>query len=124
MIRLNHINLAVYDVPQLTRFFTEVFDFRLQERRGQGNFSVLVGEDDFALILMHDKRVDANTYPALFHVGFLVNSKEEVKARHSRIVDAGFEAPAPEILNRGGSPTFGFYCKAPGGVLVEVSAPA
>ncbi|HEY0263478.1 MAG TPA: VOC family protein [Granulicella sp.] len=121
MVQLNHINLAVYNVPELTRFFTEAFDFRVLEQRGQGNFSVLMGEDNFVLILMYDKRVDANTYPALFHVGFLVDSAEEVNARYRRIVDAGFEAPLPEIVNRGGPPAFGFYCKAPGGVLVEVS---
>jgi catechol 2,3-dioxygenase-like lactoylglutathione lyase family enzyme len=124
MVRLNHINLAVSDVPEATRFFTEAFDFRVEERRGQGGFAVLVGEGPFVLILMHDKRVDAQTYPALFHVGFLVGSADEVRARHARIAAAGFETPAPEIVNRGGPKTFGFYCKAPGGVLVEVSTPA
>ena len=124
MAKLNHINLAVSDVPALTKFFTEAFDFRLLEQRGQGNFSVLLGEDGFALILMRDKRVEANPYPALFHIGFRLDTKEEILVRHRRIVDAGFEAPAPDVLDRGGYETFGFYCKAPGGVLVEVSCPA
>lgn len=124
MIQLNHINLSVYDVPELTRFFTEIFDFQIGEQHGNGTFSVLIGEDNFALVISHDKRVDADIYPAFFHVGFLVDSAEEVKARHRRIVEAGFETPAPDRLRRGGPPTFGFYCKAPGGVLVEVSTPA
>lgn len=124
MPRLNHLNLAVSDVPELTRLFTQVFGFRLMEQRGNCTFSVLVGDDGFALILMHDKRVQAETYPAPFHVGFRLDSVPEVGLLYRRIVDAGFQAPAPDILDRGGYPTFGFYCKSAGGVLIEVSTPA
>jgi catechol 2,3-dioxygenase-like lactoylglutathione lyase family enzyme len=124
MTRLNHINLAVPDVPELTRFFVEAFDFRVVERRGTGKFAVLAGRDGFALILMHDKNVTETTYPALFHVGFLQDSIGAVEELHGRIINAGFETPAPGLINRGGPKTFGFYCKAPGGVLVEVSAAA
>jgi catechol-2,3-dioxygenase len=124
MTKLNHINLAVSDVPELTRFFQTGFGFRVTEQRGSGKFAVLLGEDGFALILMHDKKVASNTYPALFHIGFLLSSEEEVKQYHVRVVEAGFDAPAPAILERGGDKTFGFYCQAPGGVMVEVSARA
>ncbi len=124
MTKLNHINLAVSDVPELTRFFQTGFGFHLAEQRGTGKFAVLLGEGGFALILMHDKKVTPTTYPALFHVGFLLGSEQEVKQHHARIVDAGFEAPTPAVLQRGGDKSFGFYCHAPGGVLVEVSAPA
>jgi catechol-2,3-dioxygenase len=124
MTKLNHINLAVSDVPELTRFFQVAFGFRMTEQRGSGKFAVLLGEDGFALILTHDKKVASNTYPALFHIGFLLSSEEEVKQHHARVVDAGFEVPAPAILERGGDKAFGFYCHAPGGVKVEVSAHA
>jgi catechol-2,3-dioxygenase len=124
MTKLNHINLAVSDVPELTRFFQTGFGFRVAEQRGTGKFAVLLGEDGFALVLTHDKRVTSSTYPALFHVGFLLTSEEEVQQHHARIVDAGFDAPAPAVLDRGGARAFGFYCHAPGGVMVEVSAHA
>ena len=124
MTKLNHINLAVSDVPQLTRFFETGFGFRVAEERGMGKFAVLLGEDGFALILMHDKKVTSSTYPALFHIGFLLASQEEVQQHHARIVDAGFDAAAPAVLERGGAKTFGFYCRAPGGGMVEVSAHA
>lgn len=123
MTQLNHINLGVSNVPELTRFFQEGFGFRVEETRGMGKFAVLLGEDGFVLILMHDKNVTADTYPALFHVGFLVDSYQAVRDRHQQIVEAGFEAPTPAILQRGGSKTFGFYAK-PFGVMVEVSCPA
>jgi catechol-2,3-dioxygenase len=124
MTKLNHINLAVFDVPELSRFFQVAFGFRVVEERGSGKFAVLLGEDGFALILMHDKKVTSSTYPAPFHIGFLLASEEEVKQHHAHIIDAGFDAPAPDILERGGAKTFGFYCHAPGGVMVEVSARA
>src|SRR6202167_3450717 len=124
MSRLNHINLAVSEVPHLTRFFQVGFGFRVAEQRGAGKFAVLLGEEGFALILMHDKKVTATTYPALFHVGFLLGSEQEVKQHHARITEAGFEAAEPAILERGGAKTFGFYCRTPGGVMVEVSTRA
>lgn len=124
MTKLNHINLAVSDVPEVSRFFTQAFGFKVHTQRGQDSFSVLTGDDGFVLILMKDKRLTPEAYPALFHVGFLVDSHDAVNMLHRRITDAGFECPLPAIVNRGGPPTFGFYCKPPGGVLVEVSAPA
>jgi len=72
---------------------------------------------------MHDKSVTDNTYPALFHVGFLLDSYEAVIDKHRRIVSAGFDAPVLAILERGGGKTFGFYTK-PHGLMVEVSCPA
>ena len=124
MIKLNHINLAVSNVPELTRFFQAAFGFRIAALRGQGTFAVLLGEDGFALVLSHDKKVTSTTYPALFHVGFLVDSYDKVRERHARITEAGFDSPEPAVINRGGNKVFGFYCHAPGNVMVEVTTPA
>ncbi len=52
---------------------------------------------------MHDKNVTATPYPAQFHVGFLVDSTEKVNHHHARIIEAGFDAPTPAIIKRGGS---------------------
>jgi catechol-2,3-dioxygenase len=124
MTRLNHINLAVYDVPELTRFFQEGFGFQLTAQRGAGKFAVLAGDDGFILVLSHDKTTGPTTYPGLFHVGFLVDSTSAVCQQPQRLTDAGFEAPTPAVLVRGGPKAYGFYCQAPGGVTVEVSARA
>jgi catechol 2,3-dioxygenase-like lactoylglutathione lyase family enzyme len=118
---LNHINIPVFDVPEFTRFFQQAFGFRLTDQRGAGTFSVLQGEDGFILVLSHDKHVDSKTYPALFHIGFLQESTDAVHQLHQRLLDAGFEAPNPAKLERGGPRAYGFYYSAPGGVVVEVS---
>jgi catechol 2,3-dioxygenase-like lactoylglutathione lyase family enzyme len=124
MTRLNHINLAVSNVPELSRFFQAGFNFHVAAVRGIGKFTVLRGEDGFTLTLTHDKTVTSTTYPAPFHVGFQCASTDEVQQYYSRILDAGFDAPTPDILNRGGDKAFGFYCHAPGNVIVEVSSRA
>jgi catechol-2,3-dioxygenase len=118
---LNHINIPVFDVPELTRFFQQGFGFRLADQRGAGTFSVLQGENGFILVLSHDKNVGPKTYPALFHIGFLQDSGDAVRQLHQRLREIGFEAPAPAILERGGPKAYGFYYSAPGGIVVEVS---
>jgi hypothetical protein len=57
-------------MPELVRFIQAGFGFRIEETRGMGKFAVLVGEDGFVFILMHDKNVTDETYPALFHIVF------------------------------------------------------
>lgn len=124
MTKLNHLNLSVSDVPELTRFFQSGFGFNLIAQRGACTFSILTGEDGFVLALMHDKAVTSDTYPKMFHVGFLAASPEKVREHHHRLTDAGFEAPTPGPIQQGGRNVYGFYCHAPGGVMVEVSSQA
>jgi catechol-2,3-dioxygenase len=121
MHRLNHANLTTYNVPALRMFLERIFDLRTLETRGD-KFAVLRDDDGFLLALMFDKHMTPeHGYPGFFHVGFLQDSRESVDERHSAVAAAGYEAPAPGILQRGGPPTYGFYCNAPGGVRVEVS---
>jgi catechol-2,3-dioxygenase len=124
MLKFNHVNLTVSDVPGLTEFFERCFEFKVSERRGAGRFAVLCGSDGFILILMHGKDAVHTSYPPLFHLGFLVRDEAEVTAAYQRIKNAGYEPPVPAILKRGGDLTFGFYHAAPGGIIVEVSATA
>ena len=80
MTKLNHINLAVSDVPELTRFFQAGFGFRVTEQRGSGKFAVLLGEDGFALILMHDKKVALQHLSRSLPHWLSSSPQEEVKA--------------------------------------------
>jgi catechol-2,3-dioxygenase len=121
MATLNHTNLTTYDVPALKEFFSSVFGFQTLNERG-GKFAVLRNEDGFLLTLMHDKNMTPQQgYPGLFHVGFLQPTQQAVDAMHDALAALNYQAPRPEKLQRGGPPTYGFYCDAPGGVLVEVS---
>lgn len=121
MTTLNHTNLSTSNVPELTEFFCSVFDFRLLERRGD-KMSVLRNPDGFILTLTYDKgMVEGQRYPGIFHVGFLQPTAGAVDRVHRELGVRSYTAPAPATLPRGGPPTYGFYCNAPGGVVVEVS---
>jgi len=121
MVTLNHTNLTTYNVPELTEFFRSVFSFEQLEERN-GKLAVLRNQDGFLLTLMFDKRMTPeHGYPGLFHVGFLQPSKELVDRTYEALCARNYTAPKPATLRRGGPPTYGFYCQAPGGVTVEVS---
>ncbi len=121
MATLNHTNLTTYNVPELTEFFRSIFDFQLLDERA-GKLAVLRNAEGFLLTLMFDKNMTPERgYPGIFHVGFLQPSMAEVDHVYDVLCARNYTAPKPDKLNRGGPPTYGFYCKAPGGVLVEVS---
>jgi catechol-2,3-dioxygenase len=121
MVTLNHTNLTTYNVPELKNFFSSLFGFQVMTERG-GKFAVLRNSEGFILTLMHHKDMTPeNGYPGLFHVGFLQPTQAAVDEMHAKLLAHQYQAPAPEKLERGGPPTYGFYYEAPGGVLVEVS---
>jgi catechol-2,3-dioxygenase len=121
MVTLNHTNLTTYDVPALKDFFCGLFNFTLLDQRSD-KLAVLRNNDGFLLTLMYDKRMTPeHGYPGLFHVGFLQTTTQAVDQTWEALTAKQYEAPKPGKLQRGGPPTYGFYCEAPGGVLVEVS---
>jgi catechol 2,3-dioxygenase-like lactoylglutathione lyase family enzyme len=121
MATLNHTNLTTYDVPALTAFFSSIFHFQIVAERG-AKMTVLRNPEGFVLTLMFDKHMTPeHGYPGLFHVGFLQPTQQAVDQLHETLTAGNYAAPKPAKLQRGGPPTYGFYCEAPGGVLVEVS---
>ena len=124
MTKLNHCNLSVSNVTEVCRFFEACFGFETTDRIGEDKLVVMHGEDGGVLTLMYDKTVTPDTYPRMFHIGFLEQNEGSVVRRHQRMVQAGFAAPEPAVIHRGGPKTFGFYYTPPGGVVVEVSCPA
>jgi catechol-2,3-dioxygenase len=121
MNTLNHLNLSTSDVAALADFFQRVFGFRIVTERGAGSFAVMTSGDGFVLSLMKDKNLQEDAYPVGFHVGFLQPDRGAVEDLHMRIQAIGLPVPSPGLI-RGN--TFGFYVRAPGGVLIEVSSHA
>jgi catechol 2,3-dioxygenase-like lactoylglutathione lyase family enzyme len=118
IMRLNHANLPVAEVAPLRDFFVRHFAFT--QVAGRDTLAVLRGSDGFVLNLMRGAGAE---YPRNFHVGFFVETPDEVRAKHAELRDAGVAVGDVEALARGGSSSVTFYCEAPGGVLVEVTAP-
>lgn len=122
-MHLNHLNLVVADIAQMTEFFERFLSFRCLDRRGEA-LAVLEGADGFLLVLMRPPISETAAYPVNFHVGFYVDSEEAVRAKHAELRDAGLEPDDVQRLQRAAAPTFTFYCRAPSGLLVEVSSRA
>lgn len=121
-MRLNHLNLATANVAGLAAFLSEHFGFTLTAMRGRDAFAVLIGSDGFALNLMQPQKGGTDAYPDGSHIGFVVETASAVAAKHAELLAAGRRPGEIQRFTRGGAPTTTFYCKAPGGVLVEVLA--
>jgi catechol 2,3-dioxygenase-like lactoylglutathione lyase family enzyme len=122
MTRLNHANLPVADVATLRDFFVRHFGFTQGAVRGKDAFVVLIGDDGFVLNLM--RAHEGERFPENFHVGFLLDDAERVRATHAGLREAGVETGEIETLNRQGEGSLTFYCRAPNQLLVEVSSAA
>ena len=117
-MQLNHMHLSVTDVAAAAAFFVKHCDFALLETRGNHGLAVLEGKNNVVLVLMRlANSIDPDkAYPPLFHIGFLTPDEAQVDISH-----ASMKADALDIsdieLTRGARR---FYCKAPGGILVEI----
>ena len=123
MPRLNHANLPVADVAALRDFFVRHFGFRVLATRGENGFVVLEGDGGFILNLMRNRPREGNGFPESFHVGFLLDTPDAVRATHAELAAAGVSVGDVADLVRGGWASTTFYCHAPNDLLVEVSSP-
>jgi len=113
-MKLNHIDLPVTDLEGASDYFARGFGFERCPSAAPG-MAILRGVDGFALILQQVEEVE---YPKGFHIGFLQPSDDAVHAAYTHLRNAGLPLPPPPAVNFG---CLGFWCKAPGGIMVEVS---
>jgi catechol 2,3-dioxygenase-like lactoylglutathione lyase family enzyme len=120
-MKLNHINLPIDDVDTTRQFFEQFFNFKCLEIKGDNALAILKGEDDFILVLM-SKAFNKNaeiSYPDAFHIGFLVKSDAQVDAAYQRLIAGNAVPEKPPGKIRG---QYGFYFRAPGNLLIEVTS--
>jgi lactoylglutathione lyase len=118
-MRLNHLNLTVTDVRGAADFFQTYFG--LQQRGGNAGMAFLTDLPTYQgmiLSLMKAHPSKWQGYPETFHVGFFVESRDEVDALATRLRTDGYEFDGPADTGH----SYGFYVNAPGGVVVEVGA--
>ncbi|HMG09492.1 MAG TPA: VOC family protein [Mucilaginibacter sp.] len=118
-MKLNHINLLVTDVTISISFFEQYFNFKCLEIKGDF-LAVLQGSDGFILVLTARSlnRKGNTSYPDAFHIGFSLDSRNEVTDLYNRLVAAGFATEHPPGNMRG---SYGFYFNAPGNILTEIA---
>ena len=116
IMKLNHLNIAVNDIPATRLFLEKYFGFREAGAVSNSNIAILLDEDGFILTLMRSPGDSKVEYPSSFHLGFIQKSEEKVDEINQRLKDDGFEVKPPRRMH--GSWTF--YLDAPGGFMVEV----
>jgi len=118
-MRLNHINLAVPNVPQSRAFFETYFGLRCLMAPAPETLVVLADESDCVVTLSNFNKASDVSYPNAFHVGFIQPSREAVDVIHLRLQDDGHAVgPCKEFHG-----AWTFYFKAPGGFTIEVLGP-
>jgi catechol 2,3-dioxygenase-like lactoylglutathione lyase family enzyme len=104
-MKLNHINLVVADVAKAIHLFENDFNFKCIDIKGENIVAVLKGADDFTLVIMANKN-DSIVYPDAFHIGFMLDNKEEVIATYQQLKKDGIEVGNEPKKIRD---SFGFY---------------
>ena len=118
-MRLNHVDLQVSDIPVAARFFETFFGLRKVYQR-EGQIAILEDETGFCFGLSNLHNSPAPVYPVDFHVGFILENRNQVRTVYQRVRDAGI-AIRFDLQEAG--PNFVFQCVGPDNILVEVRAP-
>ena len=118
-MKLNHINLPVGDVGATKDFFAQYFGMKVEFELPKNVMAMLRDDAGLLLIVSHFRKGEAGDVPYHpdFHVGFLVDSNDEVDATRARLVAGGLDVEAPKRRQGG---RYGFYYPAPGGFVLEV----
>ena len=119
VMKLNHIDLQVSDIPAAARFFETLFGLRKVYQR-EGQIALLEDEAGlcFGLSNLHNSR--APVYPPDFHVGFILEKPDQVRSIYERVRAAGV---AIKFDLQEAGPNFVFQCVGPDNIPVEVRAP-
>ena len=112
---LNHIHLGTKNLARLQAFYESYFGFKKKYDHGEGVFLV----NDVNFLIAIDPVENTSELPSWYHLGFCLNSKEEViaiyhkmKSNNEQIVRELKESPS-EFAS--------FYVKDPDGYKIEVS---
>ena len=120
ILQLNHLNLAVSDVTEARRFFETYFDFKCVDTKGADALAILEGQGGFTLVLSNLDKTTSPVYPKDFHIGFILDSPEQVQHVFAQLQAGGVEMPHQPREMRG---SFIFYCRVLDSILLEVSCP-
>ena len=112
-MKLNHLNLTVTDVPATVDFLQTYLNMRPQS--ANPSMAFLSDGNGFFLALFKSSEPTVS-YPKDFHIGFYVDSEDQVDAINRRMRSDGYDVPDPK-QDHG----YKFYVNTPGGFLLEVS---
>ncbi len=113
---LRHLALKVHDLPGCERFYVELLGMRVDWRPDPSNLYLSSGADNLAL--HHNPAAfDPPQHQRLDHLGFVLNSREDVDDWHRYLSAREVTIKAAPRDHRDGSRSF--YCQDPDGNTVQ-----
>lgn len=111
---LRHLALKVRDVQRAAAFYSDVFGMRVVWAPDPENVYLSSGTDNLAL---HEDR-DVTEGGALDHLGFLVDTEDEVHAAADALRERQVPIDKAPRVHRDGSVSC--YCRDPDGNLIQI----
>jgi catechol 2,3-dioxygenase-like lactoylglutathione lyase family enzyme len=120
-MQLNHLNLCVDDLTEAISFFQNHFDFQFLEQKKDA-IAVMTDGHGFTLVLSNPRAFgnEMLPYPAGFHIGFLLETRDQVDLAYHRLAAANVQLTQEPRKMRG---SYGFYFTALNDILFEISSP-
>lgn len=120
-MQLNHLNLCVNDLTEARAFFQNCFDFQFLEQKGDA-VAIMTDGHGFTLVLSNPRafKNEMQPYPEGFHIGFLLDTSDQVDQVYRRLASAKVQLPQEPRKMR---ESYGFYFTALNDLLFEVSSP-
>jgi catechol 2,3-dioxygenase-like lactoylglutathione lyase family enzyme len=114
-MKLNHLDLQVRDVPASVAYFERFFGLTMRTKPSPA-LAVLADGHGFVLVLQRAAPGE-DRYPEGFHLGFLLEDADSVRALHARAKEGGAEVSDIIVNGRGTM----IYVTAAEGYRIEVS---
>jgi catechol 2,3-dioxygenase-like lactoylglutathione lyase family enzyme len=110
---LRHVALNVRNLEACERFYAGLIGLAVEWRPDADNVYLTSGADNLAL----HRGESAQAPGALDHIGFTLDSPDQVDAWHDYLAAEGVSIQAPPRTHRDGSCSF--YCRDPDGNVVQ-----
>lgn len=112
---MHHVALFVEDLAACEHFYVELLGMRVEWRPDPENVYLTSGSDNLAL---HRLKADYSGPQHLDHIGFILNSPDEVDQWFAFLREHGIIMKTNPRTHRDGARSF--YCLDPGGNTVQM----
>jgi catechol 2,3-dioxygenase-like lactoylglutathione lyase family enzyme len=113
---MRHIALYVRDLDAAERFYIDLLGMQVEWRPDADNVYLTSGNDNLAL--HRTDRVFDVVGQILDHIGFILNTPQDVDAWYDFLLANGVEMKSGARTHRDGARSF--YCVGPEGVMVQM----
>lgn len=115
---MRHVALFVRDLAACERFYVELLGMQEEWRPDERNVYLTSGGDNLALHQAEADQVRDEASQRLDHIGFFVESPEQVDAWYVWLRDHNIRMRSEPRTHRDGARSF--YCYDPDGTLVQI----